>query len=84
VDVSGYSVDGQDRYAAIWEADLGPAFTARHGLDSDEYQQTLDQLVAQGFRLTDVSGYSVGQLADRVAARHGPKLRFGGRPPRLF
>jgi Bacterial tandem repeat domain 1 len=58
--VSGYNVGGEDRYAAIWEADGGPPFTARHGLDSDQYQQTFDQLVAQGFRLTDVSGYSVG------------------------
>ena len=58
--VSGYNVGGQDRYAAIWEADGGPAFTARHGLTSEQYQQTFDQLVAQGFRLTNVSGYSVG------------------------
>jgi hypothetical protein len=58
--VSGYNVNGKDRYAAIWEADGGPAFTARHGLNSDQYQRTFDRVVAEGFRLTNVSGYSVG------------------------
>ena len=47
-------------FVAIWEQDGGPPFQARHGLTADEYQQTFDQLVGQGFRLTHVSGYSVG------------------------
>jgi|GEM_PF-1737928 len=58
--VSGYTVNGQERFAAIWEADGGPAFQARHNLTAEQYQQTFDQLVGQGFRLTCVSGYSVG------------------------
>ena len=55
--VSGYSVGGQDRYAAIWEQVGGPAFQARHGLTADEYQQTFDQLGGQGFRLRFVNAF---------------------------
>ena len=65
--VSGYSVDGQDRYAAIWEKVSGPAWVARHGMTSDGYQQEFDRLIAQGYRLKLVSGYSVGE-EDRYAA----------------
>jgi hypothetical protein len=66
--VDGYTVGGQDRYAAIWEKSPGPAFVARHGMTSQQYQQQFDQLVGQqGFCLTLVSGYSVGNQ-DRYAA----------------
>jgi Bacterial tandem repeat domain 1 len=44
-----------------------PAWQARHGLTSEQYQATFDQLVAEGYRLELVGGYSVaGQ--DRFAA----------------
>jgi len=67
VDVSGYTVAGQDHYAAIWEQRPSPAWQARHGLTSAQYQQEFDRLMGQGYRLVDVSGYSVnGQ--DRYAA----------------
>src|SRR5215217_7304122 len=67
--VSGYTVGGggQARFAAIWEQRGGPAFQARHNLTADQYQQTFNQLVSQGFRLTCVSGYNVGGR-DRYAA----------------
>jgi len=82
VSVSGYEVDGQDRYAAIFEQREGPAFAARHGLSSDQYQQAFDELVGQGFRPVQVSGYSVNGEArfaaifeqgdgPAFAARHG-------------
>jgi hypothetical protein len=58
--VSGYSAGGQLRFAAIWEKTGGPAFQARHNLTAAQYQQTFDQLVGQGFRLTYVNGYSDG------------------------
>lgn len=57
--VSGYEVGGQARYAAIWEKSTGPAWEARHGLTSQQYQQTFDQLVGQGYRLKLVNGYAV-------------------------
>ena len=80
--VSGYTVGGQERFAAIWEQDGGPPFHARHNLTSGEYQQAFDQLGGQGFRLTCVSGYNVGGQdlyaaiwqqdgGPSLAARHG-------------
>ncbi len=58
--VSGYAVNDQGRYAAIWEKESGPAWVARHGMTSAEYQSEFDKYVAQGFRLTHVSAYDVG------------------------
>lgn len=59
VHVSGYSVKGQDRYAAIWEKNDGRAWQGRHNLNAATYQQTFDQLIGEGFRLAQVSGYGV-------------------------
>ncbi|AFE04884.1 beta-lactamase [Corallococcus coralloides DSM 2259] len=65
--VSGYSINGQERFAAIWQQDGGPAFVARHNLDANQYQAAFNEFVGQGFRLTCVSGYTVnGQ--ERFAA----------------
>ena len=47
-------------FAAIWQKDGGPAFQARHNLTGAQFQQGLDQLVGEGFRLTYVNGYTVG------------------------
>ena len=55
--VSGYNIDGQVRYAAIFEQGEAPLWQARHGLTAAQYQQTFDQLVSQGYRLQRVSGY---------------------------
>jgi hypothetical protein len=55
--VSGYSVGGEERFAAIWEQDGGPPFNARHNLTAGEYQQAFDELVGQGFRLRLVNGF---------------------------
>lgn len=66
--VSGYSDGTQDRYAAIFRKIANaPAWQARHGLTSVQYQAAFDELVSQGFRLELVSGYSVGGQ-DRFAA----------------
>jgi hypothetical protein len=80
--VDGYGVGGQDQFAAIWEKTSGPAFVARHGLTSQQYQQEFDKLTSEGFCLTDVSGYAAGGQAHYAAiwvqggcpafvARHG-------------
>jgi hypothetical protein len=66
--VSGYAVANQARYAAIWEKKNCPAYVARHGLTSQNYQSEFDTLVGQqGYRLKLVSGYNVGGQ-DRYAA----------------
>ena len=59
VQMSGYSVQGQALYAAIWEQDSSVPWVARDGLTSTQYQQEFDNLASQGYRPTDVSGYSV-------------------------
>ena len=80
--VSGYGVDNQARYAAIWEKKAGPAYAARHGLTGAQYQQEFNQKKNQGYRLTMVDGYGVGGQARYAAiwekingpayeARHG-------------
>ena len=58
--VSGYSVGTQDFYAAIWDKSSGPEWEAHHGMTSAAYQTKFNQLVGQGFRLRQVSGYSIG------------------------
>jgi len=75
VQVSGYSVNGEERFAAIWEQVEGSSWQAHHGLNSAQYQQAFDQLLAEGYRLVQVSGYSVNG-EERFAAiweqRNGP------------
>ncbi len=63
VDISGYEVAGQARYAAIWDQSAGPAWQARHGLTPAQYQSTFNTLVGQGYRPVRVRGYTVaGQV----------------------
>ena len=58
--VDGYESAGEARYAAIWEQTSGPAWVARHGMTSGEYQNEFNTWVGQGYRLTWVQGYGVG------------------------
>ncbi|CAM5766824.1 hypothetical protein LMIY3S_01951 [Labrys miyagiensis] len=81
--VSGYGGGGDPRFAAVWHKKPNqPAWAARHGLTSADYQQTFDQLTAQGYRPVVVSGYGVNGSARYAAifvkdnppawqARHG-------------
>jgi len=57
----------EDLYAAIWEQSGGPAWQARHGMTSADYQSTFNTLVGQGYRLRCVSGYEFNGQA-RYAA----------------
>lgn len=60
--VSGYRVNNQARYAAIWDKPTTPptSWSARHGLTSAQYQQYFNQQAAAGYTLRVVSGYNVG------------------------
>ncbi|MCP4609238.1 MAG: DUF1349 domain-containing protein [Planctomycetes bacterium] len=62
-DIEGYSIAGQVEYAAfaaIWEKKPGPEWIAHHIMSPYEYQKEFDNLVdEQGYRLVDISGYSV-------------------------
>jgi hypothetical protein len=74
-DLNGFTATGQDRYSVVGEQSAGPPMQVHHGLSAAQYQQTFDALVAQGYRLTCVSGYG-GAGQDRYAAiweqRDGP------------
>jgi hypothetical protein len=59
VDISGYQVGGQERYAAVWEKPAEPTWQAQHGLTSQQYQETFTELSGQGFRPVLVNGYAV-------------------------
>jgi hypothetical protein len=75
VQVNGYAVDGEDRYAAIFEQRDGPPFSAHHGLSAAAYQEAFQGLTGRGYRPVHVSGYTVGD-EERYAAiferRDGP------------
>ncbi|MBE9070843.1 hypothetical protein IQ260_29845 [Leptolyngbya cf. ectocarpi LEGE 11479] len=73
--VSGYGTGNQARYAAIWEKRSGPAWVARHGMTSSQYQSEFNKYTSQGFRLTHVSGYGTGNQTRYAAIwekRSGP------------
>jgi len=70
IDVSGYAVDGQARYAAIFDKSSGPGWSARHGLTSAQYQAEFDARVKEGYRLVHVDGYAVGNEARYAAIFH--------------
>ncbi len=58
VDVAGYATQGgMVRYAAVFLRGQGPAWLARHGLTSNQYQNAFSKAVSQGYRLTHVDGY---------------------------
>jgi hypothetical protein len=59
--VGGYAQAGQATYAAIWNKLTGaPAWQARHGLNATDYQAFFTQMTGQGYKLTLVCNYSVG------------------------
>jgi hypothetical protein len=66
VQISGYAIDvvggkSQDLYTGIWEKSPGPAYQARFGMTSDEYQKLFNEFGNQGYTLTDISAYSIGR-----------------------
>ncbi|GAA2702199.1 serine hydrolase [Nonomuraea recticatena] len=62
VDVCGYEVGGQARYAAIWEPAHPPGPNTQqsyHGIPFSDYPKHFDQLKGDGYRPVRVNGYSV-------------------------
>jgi len=61
--VSGYAVGSETQYAAIFEKPASsPAWVARHGLTSSQYQAEFDAQVKAGYTLTLVNGYAVDNV----------------------
>jgi len=63
VEVRGYEVDGEARFAAIWEKAPkdAPAREAHHALTSDDYRKVYAELTKKGYRPLQVSGYAIGK-----------------------
>ncbi|WP_372897436.1 serine hydrolase [Stieleria sp.] len=76
VDVSGYSVGGVDYYAGIWEQQSTTSGVLRHALSSSQYQSEFDALLAQGYELRQVDGYTVGGIDRYVASWTKPAQAF--------
>jgi len=75
VQVCGYRVNVDVRFAAIWERRPGLRWIGRHGLTSSEYQKAFDEQLAAGYRLVSISGYSDTGIARYAAIWHddGPR-----------
>ena len=58
--VNGFTINGLDRYNALFEKSPGNAFAARHGLISPRYQCAFDNYVYSGYALKHVTGYGDG------------------------
>jgi hypothetical protein len=59
INVNGCAVNGQTLYAAIFERSTGPARKVCHGLTSEQFHWTLEQLTDRGYRLIRLCGYGV-------------------------
>ncbi len=65
--VTGYSVGGQDRYAAIWDKSQGPAWIGRHNIDAATYQQAVTDNWRNGYRPVEVNAFE-GASGTRFAS----------------
>ncbi|EXJ69306.1 uncharacterized protein A1O5_07342 [Cladophialophora psammophila CBS 110553] len=62
--VSNYIIDSDLRFAAIWVRMDSPNLVAKYGMTGEEYQEQFEALVADGFRLRLVNGYTgIGRKA---------------------
>lgn len=60
--VDGYDVNGRTFFNVVFRWNDGTPWVARHGLDSDNYQQEFDKWTKQGFRLAHIESYLSGGL----------------------
>jgi len=60
----------QSLFMASFESGAGPAFAARHGQSSAEYQSTFNDLTGKGFRPVCVSVYPDGNTARYASIFH--------------
>ena len=60
ISISGYTVSGSERYAALFEKKSGVAWVAKHGMSGADFQTQFNTLNGQGYQLSFISGYEVG------------------------
>jgi len=77
--VSGYEVDGEARFAAIFDQSPSPDWAARHNMDSAGYQQEFDDLADQGLMPVVIDGFFVNGEEQFAAIWHKADARYGAR-----
>jgi hypothetical protein len=60
VHVSGYTINGEERFAGVWERAAGLGWHGHHTLDPKVYEARMTALKQQGFRPVQVSSFVVG------------------------
>ncbi|HKK75743.1 MAG TPA: serine hydrolase [Saprospiraceae bacterium] len=73
--LSAYTVSGKDYYAAIWEKQSGPAYSARHRLNAANYQAEFDNHYYTGYRPRLVSGYTINGKTHFAAIWDAGKIK---------
>lgn len=59
IHVSGYTVDGAERFACVWAKTAGPTWYSHHAMDAKQYESRVADYKSKGFRPLQVSGYAV-------------------------
>lgn len=57
--VNGFTVDGELRFNAVFQAPGSPSWKAHHNLTASTYQQKFDDYKKQGFSVAHVDSYAV-------------------------
>ncbi|CAF0892214.1 unnamed protein product [Adineta ricciae] len=73
--VSGYTVNGVDYYAAIFEKKASDPWIARHGMSSKTYQGEFTNNYYQGYRLKVICGYSKNNVDLYAAIWENPNMK---------
>lgn len=67
--INGYVFNGTAYYVAIWDTTLTGPWAAYRNMTADQYQALLNRYTAHGgYRLKQISGYTLGGADDRYAA----------------
>ena len=61
--LSGFALNNQSRFAAVWEKTSGALWEARHNLTPVDYQANVTTMKANGYHPIQVCGYSVAGKA---------------------
>ena len=59
VSISGYAVNGNANFAAIWHKNARAPWAAKHNMTEAQYQAAVNDYDKQGYRLKFVNGYVV-------------------------
>ncbi|MEE3329133.1 MAG: serine hydrolase [Myxococcota bacterium] len=77
--VSGYSINGQAYYAAIFDRSPSPEWISEHGLSEPTYQARVTELAELGFQPVVISAFWIGNAEYFAAVWHKVNLRFKAR-----